>query len=77
MNISCTVYKMYTDTSALNTVIDFIGKGYGHHLGICQWGARYMVDAGWNYQRILQFYYPGADFMKLKKGNLCPNIKVI
>ena len=59
------------------SVVDFIGKGYGHHLGICQWGARYMVDAGWNYQRILQFYYPGADFMKLKKGNLCPDIKVI
>lgn len=57
--------------------IHFNGKGYGHHLGMCQWGARYMVDAGWNYQRILQFYYPGTEFMKLKKGSSsCQDIKV-
>ena len=44
------------------------GKGYGHHLGICQWGARNMVNHGWNYRTILSFYYPGTSFMKLTKG---------
>ncbi len=43
------------------------GKGFGHHLGICQWGARKMVEEGWDHKSILEFYYPGANFMKLKK----------
>ena len=45
--------------------IIFKGKGYGHHMGLCQWGARRMVDEGWNCQRILQFFYPGTEFMRL------------
>jgi len=45
--------------------IHISGKGYGHHLGICQWGARNMINHGWNYQSILTFYYPGTTFMKL------------
>lgn len=45
--------------------VEVKGKGYGHHLGICQWGARNMIDKGWNYKGILTFYYPGIQFMKL------------
>jgi stage II sporulation protein D len=41
------------------------GRGYGHHIGLCQWGARKMVDAHWNYRSILKFYYPGIEFMQL------------
>jgi stage II sporulation protein D len=36
------------------------GYGHGHHLGICQWGAREMVRLGYTYQQILSFYYPGT-----------------
>lgn len=48
--------------------IVFNGQGYGHHLGICQWGAKNMVDAGWNYTSILEFYYPGTVIMQLKNS---------
>ena len=48
------------------TKLLFEGRGYGHHLGICQWGARRMIDAGFNYSSILQFYYPGTTLMELK-----------
>lgn len=41
------------------------GRGYGHHIGLCQWGARKMVDDYWNYRSILKFYYPGIEFMQL------------
>ena len=41
------------------------GRGYGHHIGLCQWGAREMVRDGWHHKRILQFYYPGTSFMQL------------
>lgn len=42
------------------------GWGYGHQLGLCQWGARQMVKDGWNYKRVLNFYYPGTQFMKVE-----------
>lgn len=41
------------------------GKGYGHHVGLCQWGAWKMVQDHWNYEKILKFYYPGTELMKL------------
>lgn len=33
------------------------GKGYGHGVGMSQWGARNMAQAGFNYQNILKHYY--------------------
>lgn len=42
----------------------FKGKGYGHHMGLCQWGAMNMIKDGYDYQRVLQFYYPGTTFMQ-------------
>lgn len=33
------------------------GKGYGHGLGMSQWGARGMAFQGQNYQRIIMHYY--------------------
>lgn len=45
--------------------IIFSGRGFGHHIGLCQWGARQMVRDGWDYKSILRFYYPGAYFMHL------------
>jgi len=41
------------------------GRGYGHHMGLCQWGAREMVRGGWQHKEILEFYYPGTTFMCL------------
>lgn len=45
----------------------FSGKGYGHHIGLCQWGAMRMVHQGYDFKRVLQFYYPGATFMQFKE----------
>jgi len=38
----------------------FDGKGYGHGLGMSQYGAKGMAEAGNNYKQILEYYYPGA-----------------
>jgi len=50
-------------------IIKINGRGYGHHMGICQWGARQMVNQNWDYASILKFYYPGTNLMKLHKNN--------
>lgn len=41
------------------------GSGGGHHLGLCQWGVKKMVDEGWNFSKILQFYYPDTSIKKI------------
>jgi len=45
--------------------ISITGSGYGHHIGLCQWGARQMVRELFDYKQILQFYYPGTSFVKI------------
>jgi stage II sporulation protein D len=38
----------------------FEGRGYGHGVGMSQWGAKDMADRGFAYRDILKFYYRGA-----------------
>ncbi len=39
------------------TQVYITGKGYGHGLGMSQWGARGMAEDGYNYEQIIQHYY--------------------
>ena len=39
-------------------------NGYGHGAGMCQNGANYYAQLGYNYQQILQHYYRGAVVQK-------------
>jgi len=39
----------------------FRGAGYGHGVGMCQWGANGMAKAGRTYREILERYYPGTE----------------
>jgi stage II sporulation protein D len=36
------------------------GHGFGHGVGLSQWGAEQRARAGQSYDRILAFYYPGT-----------------
>jgi stage II sporulation protein D len=38
----------------------FVGSGYGHGVGMSQWGARGLAERGMSYQRILARFYPGT-----------------
>jgi len=46
--------------------VDFFGKGWGHGVGMCQWGAQGMSSIGSAYDKILELYYPGTEIAKLK-----------
>jgi stage II sporulation protein D len=41
-------------------VARFAGRGYGHGVGMCQWGAKGMAEQGYSARQILDFYYPGT-----------------
>lgn len=44
----------------------FTGKGWGHGVGMCQWGAYYMSKKDFSAKDILQFYYPGSSITDMK-----------
>lgn len=42
----------------------FKGRGLGHGVGLCQWGARGMAEAGKKFPEILKHYFPGAQLVE-------------
>ena len=46
--------------------ITFHCKGYGHGVGMSQWGANAMAKNGSNYEEILKHYYSGVEITNLE-----------
>ncbi|WP_138416728.1 SpoIID/LytB domain-containing protein [Aquibacillus sediminis] len=42
------------------------GRGYGHGVGMSQWGAQVMGENGHSYRDIIDFYYPGTEVSSYK-----------
>ena len=40
------------------------GRGDGHGVGLCQWGAEYLAEHGKTAEEILRYYYPGVELVK-------------
>ena len=49
----------YQDGSFLITT-----KGYGHGVGLSQWGAKSLAEQGWTYEAILAHYFPGTQLCR-------------
>jgi stage II sporulation protein D len=45
--------------------LTLLGAGYGHGIGMCQWGAIGRARAGQNFRSILGTYYPGTRVEKI------------
>lgn len=45
--------------------VQFAGRGNGHGVGLCQWGAKELAERGYSAETILRYYYPGADIRDL------------
>lgn len=45
--------------------VTFTTNGYGHGVGMCQYGADYYAQQGWDYQAILKHYYTGVSLNRL------------
>jgi stage II sporulation protein D len=41
-------------------------SGFGHGVGMSQWGARSLAEQGWDYERILQHYYQSTAIAQLE-----------
>ena len=66
-----TLGAMRMKSTLLNTIqvikdkLYIAGRGFGHGVGMCQYGAMGMAKKGKRYQDILAFYYPGTHLKSL------------
>lgn len=60
--IGINLVRSYLVDSVRETSTSIIvnGRGFGHGVGMSQWGAKGMADRGFKVAEILQFYYPGT-----------------
>lgn len=65
LGLRSTVFSVETE----GNVITFTTRGYGHRVGMSQYGAEAMAVAGSRYDEILSHYYPGAVVVKIDTGN--------
>jgi stage II sporulation protein D len=47
------------------TTLLVTGHGWGHGVGLSQWGAYGYARHGWKYRRILAHYYPGTRMSRI------------
>lgn len=45
----------------VNNQIEITTRGYGHGVGMSQYGANYMAKEGYNYEEILKYYYQNIE----------------
>lgn len=60
---SFTLFPEHGADGALQAVV-VRGRGNGHGVGLCQWGAIARARAGDDFRAILKAYYPGADITR-------------
>lgn len=44
----------------------FSGRGFGHGVGMSQWGAKYLAEQGYNYRQILNRYYSNTQLARVR-----------
>ncbi len=46
----------------------FVGGGFGHGVGMSQYGSYHLANLGWSAEQILSFYYPGTKIQPLSES---------
>lgn len=60
------LYSMNCRMRSAGTDIEFHdGRGFGHGVGLCQYGAQGKAAKGWSAEAILEFYYPGSQLFRV------------
>ncbi len=60
LNSTCITWRISKKGICFTTI------GYGHGVGMCQYGADGMAQKGYNYRQILKHYYRGIEFRQIK-----------
>lgn len=52
------------DVESMGWEIALSGRGSGHAVGLCQWGAKELAEHGYPYTTILAYYFPGTELKR-------------
>jgi stage II sporulation protein D len=58
------IEKKFDETGRV-TGFTFLGRGWGHGVGMCQVGAYGLAKQGFTYDRILKAYYTGIELTRM------------
>jgi stage II sporulation protein D len=58
------LWSSHVSVTVRDRTVVFEGRGYGHGVGMCQYGAETLARSGMDYRSILRWYYPGADLTR-------------
>lgn len=56
----------YFNIEQNGNIITIQTKGYGHGVGMSQYGAQAMALKGYNYQEIIKYYYQNVEILKME-----------
>ena len=62
-----TSYQTKTATASNSSNFIFVGKGWGHGVGLSQYGVKDLADFGYSYDKILAAYVPDATIIKVSQ----------
>lgn len=54
------------DIEAIGREVVMSGRGAGHGVGLCQWGAKELAALGYPYPSILNYYFPGTELKTMR-----------
>ncbi len=64
-DLRSTKCKMTTNKVAPPSRYYFEGSGWGHGVGLCQWGSLAMARAGYDYQDVVSHYFPYSRIVRM------------
>lgn len=59
------LYSTAFDSKNNGKSITFLGRGWGHGVGLCQYGAQAMAEKGFQWTAILKYYYPKIELVRV------------
>ncbi len=62
--------SMYFTSQKSGSGLLIRGRGWGHGVGLCQWGAEGMAERGANYRAILKYYYRNIRLVKINRKSI-------
>ncbi|MDA0674524.1 MAG: SpoIID/LytB domain-containing protein [Cyanobacteria bacterium] len=62
LNLRSTLFSI----AVTGTQVQISGRGFGHGVGLSQWGAHNLAQQGYTYQQILAHYYQGVQLSQIQ-----------
>ncbi|HQO04226.1 MAG TPA: SpoIID/LytB domain-containing protein [Spirochaetota bacterium] len=71
------IRSLYFTAKKTKQGLAFNGHGWGHGVGMCQYGAKGMAEKGVQYKDILKYYYTGIDIVNINNKKNTPGSAVV